>query len=91
MAVRVDRLGSSQQFPTFLVLASPIAINVMGSIDKTLVITDTHNLNLDLSARNVKNVKVLKTEGLNIFDIMKYQRVIFTEKSVRAVEGVLQS
>jgi large subunit ribosomal protein L4 len=61
------------------------------SIEKTLVITDSYNVNLDLSARNVKNVKVLKSEAINIFDIMKYQRLIFTEQSVRAVEGVLQS
>lgn len=61
------------------------------SIKKTLVITDTYNLNLDLSARNVKNVKVLNSDAINIFDIMKYQRIIFTEQSVKAVEGALQS
>lgn len=61
------------------------------NLDKTLVITDTANLTLELSARNVKNVKVLGPEGLNIFDIMKYQNVIFTEAAVRRVEGVLQS
>ncbi|MBJ6725853.1 50S ribosomal protein L4 [Geomesophilobacter sediminis] len=61
------------------------------NLDKTLVITDTANLALELSARNVKNVKVTGPEGLNIFDIMKYQSVIFTEAAVRRVEGVLQS
>lgn len=61
------------------------------TLDKTLVVTDADNKNLELSARNVKNVKVLKTEGLNIFDIMKYQSVVFTENSVRKVEGALQS
>jgi len=61
------------------------------NIDKTLVITDTANSTLELSARNVKHVKVLGPEGLNIFDIMKYQSVIFTEAAVRKVEGVLQS
>lgn len=61
------------------------------NLDKTLVITDTANPTLELSARNVKHVKVLGPEGLNIFDIMKYQSVIFTEAAVRRVEGVLQS
>jgi large subunit ribosomal protein L4 len=61
------------------------------SIEKTLVVTDNQNRNLDLSVRNIKNVKILKSDALNIFDIMKYQRVIFTEQSVRSVEGVLQS
>lgn len=61
------------------------------TLNKTLVVSDAENRNLELSARNVKNVKVLKPEGLNIFDIMKYQSVIFTETSVRKVEGALQS
>ncbi|MBJ6801785.1 50S ribosomal protein L4 [Geomonas propionica] len=61
------------------------------NLDKTLVITDTANLPLELSARNVKNVKVLGPDGLNIFDILKYQSVVFTEAAVRRVEGALQS
>jgi large subunit ribosomal protein L4 len=61
------------------------------NLDKTLVITDTATPTLELSARNVKHVKVLGPEGLNIFDIMKYQSVVFTEAAVRRVEGVLQS
>ncbi|ACH37955.1 23S ribosomal protein L4p [Citrifermentans bremense] len=61
------------------------------NLDKTLVITDTATPTLELSARNVKHVKVLGPEGLNIFDIMKYQSVVFTEAAVRRVEGALQS
>ncbi len=60
-------------------------------IAKTLVIVDDSNRNLELSARNVKDVKVLKSEGLNIHDIMKYQSIIFTQEAVRKVEGALQS
>ncbi len=61
------------------------------AIAKTLVIVDGANRNLELSARNVKDVKVLKSEGLNIHDIMKYQSIIFTQEAVRKVEGALQS
>jgi large subunit ribosomal protein L4 len=61
------------------------------AIDKTLVVIDGTNRNLELSARNVKDVKLLKSEGLNLFDIMKYQSIIFTQDAVRKVEGALQS
>ena len=61
------------------------------SIDKTLVIIDGENKNLELSARNVKHVKLLRPEGLNVFDILKYQSIIFTQDAVRKVEGALQS
>ena len=60
------------------------------SIAKTLVIAEEGNRNLELSARNIKNVKVLRPEGLNVFDIMKYKSIIFTQDAVRRVEGALQ-
>ncbi len=67
-------------------------VDVLKGFDvaKTLVIVENANKNLELSARNVKDVKVLKSEGLNIFDIMKFQSVIFTQDAVRKVEGALQ-
>jgi large subunit ribosomal protein L4 len=61
------------------------------AINKTLLVIDGANRNLELSARNVKEVKLLKPEGLNIYDIMKYQSIIFTQDAVRKVEGALQS
>jgi large subunit ribosomal protein L4 len=61
------------------------------AFDKTLLVIDGANRNLELSARNVKDVKVLKSEGLNLFDMMKYQSIIFTQDAVRKVEGALQS
>ena len=61
------------------------------AINKTLLVIDGDNKNLELSARNVKDVKLLRPEGLNIFDIMKYQSIIFTQDAVRKVEGALQS
>lgn len=61
------------------------------SIDKTLVIIDGDNKNLELSVRNVKHVKLLRPAGLNVCDILKYQSIIFTQDAVRKVEGALQS
>jgi large subunit ribosomal protein L4 len=61
------------------------------AINKTLVVIDEGNPNLELSARNVKHVKVLKPEGLNIFDIMKYKNIIFTQTAVQKVEGAFHS
>jgi len=61
------------------------------SIAKTLLVIDGANRNLELSARNIKDVKVLKSEGLNVFDMLKYQSIIFTQDAVRKVEGALQS
>lgn len=61
------------------------------SLKKTLVVIDDSNLNLELSARNVKDVKVLKADGLNVYDMMNFKNVIFTEAAVKKVEGALLS
>ena len=61
------------------------------ALNKTLVVIEEGNPNLELSARNVKHVKVLKPEGLNIFDIMKYKSIIFTQTAVQKVEGAFHS
>lgn len=61
------------------------------AINKTLLVIDGDNQNLELSARNVKDVKLLRSEGLNVFDMMKYKSIIFTQDAVRKVEGALLS
>jgi len=61
------------------------------SIAKTLLVIEGSNRNLELSARNVKHVKILKPDGLNVFDMMKYKNIIFTQDAVRKVEGAFQS
>lgn len=58
--------------------------------DKFLLVTDQSNSNIELSARNVKHVKVLQPEGLNVYDILNYKHIIFTEAAVRKVEGALR-
>lgn len=59
--------------------------------EKYLLVLDQTNKNVELSARNVKHVKVLQPDGLNVYDILNYKHIIFTEAAVRKVEGALQS
>jgi len=58
-------------------------------LNKTLLVIDSENRNLVLSARNIKNVKVLYADSLNIFDMMKYQNVMISQSAVKKVEGAL--
>lgn len=54
--------------------------------ENALFITDEKNENLELSARNVKKIKVLRCAGLNVYDILKYDDLILLESSVRPSE-----
>jgi large subunit ribosomal protein L4 len=42
-----------------------------------------------LSARNVPGIKVLKVEGMNVYDILKYKNVVLLESSLKSIEGRL--
>jgi large subunit ribosomal protein L4 len=54
-----------------------------------LIVTSEKNNNLELSSRNVPGIKVLRSEGLNVFDILKFKKLILTENAVKAIEGRL--
>jgi len=55
------------------------------NINNALII-DKENKNLQLSARNVPNFKVLKPEGLNVFDIMTHEFLVLTKPSLECIE-----
>ncbi|TLM66117.1 MAG: 50S ribosomal protein L4 [Deltaproteobacteria bacterium] len=58
-------------------------------LGKTLVVIEGDNRNVELSARNLPNVKVLRAEGVNVYDVMKYPRLVLTEGAVEQIEGAL--
>jgi len=55
----------------------------------TLIVTDETNENLERSSRNVPDVKVLRQEGLNVYDILKYKTLILLEPAIKRIEGRL--
>jgi large subunit ribosomal protein L4 len=59
------------------------------NIGKALIISDSENTNLELSVRNIPKIKILKTDGLNVYDILKYDKLIIIEASIRGIEGRL--
>ena len=63
-------------------------MNVLNT-KNALIITEKKDKNLELSARNVPNIKVLRVEGLNVYDILKYRNVVLLESSIKSIEGRL--
>lgn len=62
-----------------------VALMKIFKITNALII-DEENKNLSLSARNVTNFKVIKPEGLNVFDIMIHDYVVLTKPSLESIE-----
>lgn len=68
-------------------------VEVMGALKakEALIVTDRKLDNLELSSRNVPDVKVVRSEGLNVYDILKFKHLILLEPSVKQLEGRLLS
>jgi large subunit ribosomal protein L4 len=66
-------------------------VKVMKALNtkNALIITEKKNETLELSARNVPNIKVLRVEGMNVYDILKYENVVLLESSIKSIEGRL--
>ena len=55
-------------------------------VSKTLIVTETGDEKLYLSARNLPNVEVSDVAGLNPVNLVRYEHVVVTVGSVRAIE-----
>ena len=56
-------------------------------LTNALIISDSDSLkNINKSARNIRNVKLIKQEGANIYDLFKYKNVIMTSSSVKKIQ-----
>ena len=60
---------------------------VKNKLKNILIISDEDSLkNINKSARNIKDLKLIKHEGTNIYDLFKYKNVIITSTSVKKIQ-----
>jgi large subunit ribosomal protein L4 len=59
-------------------------------LTNTLIISDKDSLkNINKSARNIKDVKLINHEGTNIYDLFKYKNVVMTSSSIKKIQNRL--
>ena len=51
---------------------------------KVLIVTDQISDNLQLASRNLREVHVLSHRSLNVYEIMKNDKVVFTKKAIES-------
>ncbi|KGF46397.1 50S ribosomal protein L4 [Veillonella montpellierensis DNF00314] len=78
-----------------LTLAAPKTkevLNILNNFNvgdaKVLFITEG-DVNVELSARNIQGVKATSNEGINIFDLLHYDKLFITKGAVAKIEEVL--
>ena len=60
-------------------------------LGKVLFVIDGSQPILEKSSRNIKEVKMVRSEGINVYDLLNYDHVVLLEPSVKKIEGALIS
>jgi large subunit ribosomal protein L4 len=68
-------------------------INTLGNLKlngKTLIVDSLKNTNLMLASRNVQTTKVVNSYGVNIYDLVNYQKLVLTPQTVEELAEILK-
>jgi large subunit ribosomal protein L4 len=59
--------------------------------ERALFVVNEKNETIELSSRNLPGVKVLQTQGMNVYDILKYPTLVLVQPAIEGIEGRLGS
>ena len=60
---------------------------IKNNLLNVIIITDQETQkNINKSARNIKDLKIISANGANIYDMMKYKNVLLTQSSIKNLE-----
>lgn len=65
-------------------------LETLGVTNGLLVIPDKNEL-MEKSARNIPDFKVLRCAGINVYDLLRYEKVLILEEALPRIEGALAS
>jgi large subunit ribosomal protein L4 len=60
-------------------------------VNKALIVTEDKNENLEKSSQNVPWVKVMRYQGLNVYDILKHDHLFLAQSVITRIEEALIS
>ena len=58
-------------------------------VKKALIVLDEKNENLEKSSKNVPWVKVMRYQGLNVYDILNHDHLILVKPAIDKIEEAL--
>lgn len=60
----------------------------LGIAESALVLIPAENKNVALASRNIPNVKVIRMENINVYDLLKYRYLITTQDALKTIQEV---
>ena len=77
----VDKL-ELEEAKTKLMVKALAELNVTSA----LIVISQPDTTIERSSRNIPAVKVLRVEGLNVYDLVRYEHLILTEGALKLLE-----
>jgi large subunit ribosomal protein L4 len=63
-------------------------LKTLGVTESALVLISAENKNIALASRNMPNIKVLRMENINVYDLLKYRYLITTQDALTTMQEV---
>ena len=63
-------------------------LKTLGISESALVLITAENKNVALASRNIPQVKVIRMENINVYDLLKYRYLVTTQDALSAIQEV---
>ena len=63
-------------------------LKTLGISESVLVLITAENKNVALASRNIPQVKVIRMENINVYDLLKYRYLVTTQDALSAIQEV---
>ncbi len=90
MKLKEDKMLILRDFPMEKISTKAFknVVDLFG-FKKVLFVLDVNNEVLLKSSRNIRNIKMIRSEGINVYDILNCEHLVLLEPSVKKIEGAL--
>jgi len=90
MKLKQDKMLILKDFPMEKI-STRIFKSVVDLFDlkKALFVLADDDITLQKSSRNIKSIKMIRSEGINVYDILNHEHLVLLEPSIKKLEGAL--
>jgi large subunit ribosomal protein L4 len=90
MKLKQDKMLILKDFPMEKI-STRIFKSVVDLFDlkKALFVLADDDITLQKSSRNIKSIKMIRSEGINVYDILNHEHLVLLESSIKKLEGAL--
>ena len=90
MKLKEDKMVILKDFPMEKISTKAFknVVDLFG-FKKALFVLNDKNEVLLKSSRNIRNIKMIRSEGINVYDVLNCEHLVLLEPSVKKIEGAL--